>query len=136
MFDLANITVDLDARPLELRHPQTGEVLKGKDGKAWTVLLHGHDSEQYKRHARKFLNERMNAGKKNLKVEQVEREAVEQLVGLTAGWKNIVLNGEELEYSTDKAREIYADPRYSWLRDQVESFASDRANFLPQSPES
>lgn len=135
MFDLADIKISLDAMECEIRHPSTGEVLMGKNG-AFVILLHGEDSDVYKKHARRLLNARMNAGKKKMKVEDIEREALDQLVTLTAGWREIYWGGKPFEYSEDAARELYSNGEYGWLRQQVESFISDRSNFLPKSPES
>ncbi|MBC8718826.1 hypothetical protein [Ochrobactrum sp. Marseille-Q0166] len=135
MFDLSEIKINLDAMECEIRHPATGEVLKGKDG-PFVILLHGQDSEIYKNHARKLLNARMNAGKKKMRVEDIEREALDQLVSLTVGWKNLYWAKKPLEYSADEARKLYSNGEYSWLREQVETFIADRSNFLPKSPES
>lgn len=134
-MDLANIAVNLDAMPVELRHPQTAEVLKDKDGNPFTVLVHGQDSEPYKKHARKILNGRLKGKNKDMNVEAVEKEATETLVSLTAGWSGMVMNGKPLAYSADAARGLYSDPQYPWLREQIETFIADRSNFLPKSPE-
>lgn len=136
MFDLADIKISLDAMECEIRHPQTAEVLKNAEGEPFVIHVYGHDSEQYKKHARKLLDLRLKGKKKDLGANEIEAEAIELLISLTVGWSGIVFDKKPLVFSTAAARDLYGNPAYAWLKEQVEAFVQDRSNFLPKSPES
>lgn len=137
MFDLNSLAINLDAQPCELRHPNTGEILYGDEEKTkpWTVYVYGLDSEQHQKYARKFLNARANSKQKNLRVEDAEKEAIEQLIGMTERLENIVIDKSKPDQKFDATREnlltLYSDRRFRWARDQIEAFIADRSNFLP-----
>lgn len=114
---------------LELTHPKTGE----KIGAVINVL--GVDSHQYQAKFRELQRKRLNQINKNPRrllqtPEQTDAEALELLAAVTTGWNGVVLDGKDLAFSEDAARELYA--RFAWIREQVDQAVGDRANFLPQ----
>ena len=50
------------------------------------------------------------------------------LAELTIGWKNITLDGKEIPFSKEKAKELYS--KYPLLKRQVDTFVIDNKNFL------
>jgi len=50
------------------------------------------------------------------------------VIRCTLAWRGIVYEGEALECNPGNARRLYA--ALPWLREQVEAFIADRANFL------
>ena len=56
---------------------------------------------------------------------------LELLVASTLGWR-----GAAQPYSTAAVRELYADPRRRWLRDQVQAALDDREAFIARSANS
>jgi hypothetical protein len=61
---------------------------------------------------------------------QSSDDGIETMSSLVIGWKNLVLNKEPLKFTLQAAIKLLTD--YPWIRDQVNSFASERANFLPK----
>jgi|SRR5471030_37307 len=105
---------------MKLLHPATGEVIKNEDGKEWVVTVAGTDSDRWKASIRASARKR---GRN-------EDDVSETLASLIVGWKNLVLNKETLKFTPQAAIKLLTD--YPWIRDQVNTFASERANFLPK----
>jgi len=66
-----------------------------------------------------------------LRAEDIESDFTEKLARLTKGWLLVTLEGVplEVEFSLAAARELYAMPELSWLRDQVAEFAAELGNY-------
>ncbi|MFV1943912.1 hypothetical protein VPH49_24240 [Pseudomonas luteola] len=115
---------------LHLRHPTTGEKLYTEDGQPITIRMAGTDSSIYRNAIKDMVRQRK--GVKTTTPEQGEAFALDLLTSITLDWKNIVLSddGEPLQFSPENARNLYAE--YTWIREQADEFAGDRANFLPK----
>ena len=107
---------------LELEHPKTSEPLD------MHIKLLGRDSEAYKKQVRKNQDKNLKKGLRNLKSENLENETIELLTACTVDWKGVVYQGGELECTKENIRWVYKE--YDWLREQVDEFVGDRANFL------
>lgn len=111
---------------LSLEHPVTGEEL------GITITLLGTDSAVYRNHARELQRARIAkmAKSRNKKIDfsVTEDEEADALAVCTVGWSGVVLNGKELEFSHDAAVDLYVS--YPWIKEQVDAFIGDRANFL------
>ena len=105
---------------MKLLHPGTGEVIKNDDGKEWVMTVAGTDSDRWKATIRTAARKRG----------QSSDDGIETMSSLVIGWKNLVLNKEPLKFTPQAAIKLLTD--YPWIRDQVNSFASERANFLPK----
>jgi len=105
---------------MKLLHPGTGEVIKNDDGKEWVVTVAGTDSDRWKATIRTAARKRG----------QSSDDGIETMSSLVIGWKNLVLNKEPLKFTPQAAIKLLTD--YPWIRDQVNSFASERAIFLPK----
>ncbi len=70
-------------------------------------------------------------GRLKLTPDEIERETVELLASLTAGWKLIAPDGSAIDepFSHENAKELYGNPAVAWIREQVNEFAADRENF-------
>lgn len=117
---------------LTLTHPQTGAALPGR------ITLLGQDSAAWEDKTRELMKgrvERLARNRKNrASLEEMEAETIDQLVAVTTGWSGIVLSGEAIPFSADKARWLYAS--YPWIREQAYEAVNDRGNFLPRSASS
>lgn len=51
------------------------------------------------------------------------------------GWKGLKENGEDIPYSTEKAKEILSDPGLDVLRELIEDFATNDENFYTEGAE-
>lgn len=132
-MDLKLIKTAEEPTRLDLRHPGTGEMLKyGKDNeKTMHLLLHGRDSETYRKHQRKLLDKRLKEQQKFRQVKmtasQLEDEAIDQLAIVTVGGA-VFLDGKEVVLDSGKAADLYRE--YPWIKEQAEMHIEDRSNFL------
>lgn len=113
---------------MEVKHPTTGDVLKDGEEPV-TITLVGADSQQYRDVQRSFQNARLRDARKPVTAEQLETQATATLAACTLGWSGIELDGQKLDCTVPNAKRLYA--RLPWLREQVDAFISERANFLP-----
>lgn len=131
-MDLAKLNVKASAEQgatLHLRDPFTGEELFNDDKSPMTISLLGKDSEPYRRITRANANKSLNKGRVKLTVEKFEQDGVDLLAAVTTGW-HIQFGQTMLEFSTAKAKELYSDPEYKWVQEQVDEFVAERSNFL------
>ena len=127
-MDLSNLAATQDAKSLELLHPSTGAVLKDDSGKEFTIDLLSSDTNSYKSE----FNKLMKAAREQ-KGEQTAREAEEKacdmLAKITVGC-HLVMNGKPLKFSFSAMKDLYFNPEFTWIREQVEAFIRDRGNFI------
>jgi len=126
-MDLSKLNSE-DEATLEIVHPSTGEPLGIK------ITVAGIDSKIYREAQRKVSNKRLKQTfgrgvvNKTPTVEEFEAETVDILAKCTMSWQNIVWEEKELPCNYENAKMIYI--KLIWLRDQVDAFINDRANFL------
>lgn len=129
-MDIASLTaVDDDGAVLHLRHPVTGAPLFDGD-KPVTITLAGKDSQRYRTAQRVNANRYIRQGRKiTPTVESFEADMTEVLAACTVAWTCIDLDGDAVPATKEGARKVYTDPRCAWMREQVDAFIDDRANF-------
>ena len=135
-MDLGNldtVAVSEKGATLYLTHPDTGEPLHCDDGTPMTIEVLGMDSKTYRNKVDSLQNKRWSSGRMRMTAQRNEVDAVEILASCTITW-NIQLRGNKVEPSPDNYRQVYKNPGLRWLRDQVDNFMGDRANFLPPPP--
>ena len=111
-----------------LRHPASGEELRADDGSDMCIELLGMDSPEYRQLIRAAASRNVSRGRKRPSPELLEQEAITLLAGVTKGWSGIVVDGENLSFSQEAAKQLYTD--YAWIREQVDEFVGERGNFL------
>lgn len=115
-----------EGAPLEIVHPATLEPLM-HDEKPVTIWLLGQDStifrDEIQRRAKSQLNKRQK-----IDIDKVAGDSADLLAVLTVGWYGIEEGGKALECTRENAKSIYQ--KYGWLRQQVDEFIGDRANFF------
>lgn len=125
-FDLASLDSSAKAErgaELEVLHPVTGEKL------GIVILLAGMDSAVYRNAIAAIANRRTKeATRRNISFDDLQKENIEILSRCTLNWSGVVLDGKGLPYSREAAVSAYT--RFPWLREQVETFISNRANYL------
>ena len=125
-FDLAKLdTAKVAEEGAELRvtHPTTGEDL------GITITLIGTDSKTFRDISKSRATASLKKKTREIDLDQNESDAVELLAKCTKGWTGITENGKEVAFSYDNAVQLYT--KYLWLREQIDRFMADRANFLP-----
>lgn len=110
-----------------------GAIRRDRNGNPVTITLLGVDSETYRKAQRKNMNKRFsrrNPGK--ITAEELDVESLEVLAACTTAWSGICdRSGNPVPCNAANAKALYeAAPE---LRDQVDRFINDRANFLPTS---
>ena len=136
MLDISSLDTSARAEEgadLVVRHPTEGYPLKDADGRLLTIRVVGRDSERSRRAEQAVQDRRvrMNKGRGFLSSAEMDDDLIEVLAACTLGWEPFTLHGEVYEYSRENARKLYE--RVIFIREQVEAFRSDRANFLPSS---
>lgn len=120
---------------MTVRHPVSDAVLEGTDGQAITITLAGSDSERFRKVQRASTNRRLktqSSRRGQVTSEELEADSLETLAACTISWRGLVVDGEALECNAANARKAYK--RLPWLKEQVDAFVGDRANFLKASP--
>lgn len=130
-MDLKNLNTTTSGETgawLHLRHPSTDELLfsDDKEKKPMRIELCGADSKRFRKINAQLV--RKMQGKKKQTSDDIEDGVTEQLVGVTLGWQNIIMDGKEVIFDQLAANDIYSE--YRWIREQVAAFVSDRSNFL------
>lgn len=116
---------------MEVRSPNTGEVLRWPDGRPWTITYYGADSERVAKVAReqsdKRIESRMRANTP-LRTARLEKDSIELLVTATKSWDIPLGDGSPAKNSPEEYRTAYT--KYKWLYEQGNDFTGTRANFL------
>jgi hypothetical protein len=114
-----------------------GSPLVAKSGGPVRIRLLGVDSTQYRsatrETVRKRLAKRAASGSAQTPLsgddmDEVERDTLDLLVTCTVGWENVMTpQGEAIPCGPDNARALFES--YPVIREQVEAFIGNRANF-------
>lgn len=130
MFNLDSLALK-DTTVLQLRHPVSDEPLF--DGEAVVgIELYGTASKQYRNAITAMQNRALRRGNKQKPTaEQLRDEAVNLLVACSAAGVNLEYAGAPLD-NADAFREMYSDPKFSWVKDQVDEALGDVSRFLGQ----
>jgi hypothetical protein len=117
------------AQRMELLNPATEETLRGEDGEAIWIEVHSADSDMFRSAMRRYGNKKLQKGSKKQTVEEVEEVSCKILAEATSAWSNnLIVNGEHPECTAKNAEWLYEE--YLWIREQVDKFVNERANFL------
>jgi hypothetical protein len=117
---------------LLLVHPVTRQPMRDKEGNPAYIDHYSSDSEIARKHQRNIQRRRLAMrGRMKITPEELEAEALDILAALTVGWHLVDLKGDviDIEFKQEKARQLYASPAVSWLREQIDESTADRANF-------
>lgn len=128
-MDLSDLDFSNDS-VMTLVHPATGEPVMTADGKPVTFTLIGADSEEAIKAKREAINRRI-ADKSNrpVRAEFIDDQAITLLSRCFKAWSGVTWEGKQLTCSPENAAMIMR--KRPWIREQVDAFVSDRANFTP-----
>lgn len=121
---------------LHLLHPVTKAPLYADDKaskKPMTITVLGADGDRFNELRRELIDDRIakmqdQRNPEKMSAKAIEEASIEHLVSITVGFENLIVDGKPFDYSKANARKLYAQ---KWIREQVEQFANNRANFLP-----
>ena len=117
-----------------VQHPiDDTNMLDEETGESVVITLIGQDSKSVQKLVHKITNRKLARTFKrgrgiSIKAEQIDTDALEILATCTKAWEGIVVDGEKLQCTFENAKKVYE--RFPWLREQVDDFTTDRANFL------
>lgn len=123
--------MDLSSLALE----QTAEMIlkdpvSGVDTDA-VIVLYGKDSKQYRDafalQAKKAAA--MKASDSDYQ-EKLSELGLDIFIKCTKDWRNVGLDGKELECTPENVAMMYKDERFVWIHDQISAFMEKRANFM------
>lgn len=136
-MDLSKINLEKMAEQgadMELMHPVDNEVMLQDNKSPITIKLVGTDSKAYRNKNRDFQRKRIakmtKSRTKTIDYTVSDEDACELLAECTIGWSGIVVEGKPLEFSKENAEILYM--QFNWIREQVDAFIGDRANFFPK----
>lgn len=131
-------TQDITYR-MEVIHPVSGLPMKGPDGAtAWVELLsvNSEAAEAWKRQQFEAMQRHRNRRNAVESYDATQQKSAHLLAQLTVDWNlpvDIAGRPIDLPFSRERAEELYAHPRMSWLRKQVDEAIADDANFIDAS---
>lgn len=135
-----------EGRKLAVLHPEDKVPLFAGEGEGKvpvTITLQGRDSDTYiraERSNRELAFDQMTRKGKFKAAEQDHRNdallaaCTTTWTGIPKGWIDGTDDETPVEFSRESALALYANPGVKWLREQVDEFVGERANFLPSSP--
>lgn len=139
-FDFASVdtkTLSEKGVPITIRRLD-GQPLLDRDGKEVTITLLGPDSAKYRALTRENVRKRLERRAQGAvpltveEVDEVENDSIEILAVCTASWSGVnTPQGEAIECTVDNARKLYLN--YPVIREQVDAFIGNRANFIQAS---
>lgn len=130
-MDLASIDTKDTANQgavLELRGPDES-ALRKEDGSPITITLLGKDSDVFIKATNANTNRILKqGGRAKITAEGSRADGIAVLARCTVDWDGIKVEGEELACTYENAVKLY--DRFGFIREQVDEFIGDRANFL------
>jgi hypothetical protein len=132
-MDLMNLIPTVDTIEVELKHPQTFELLKNEDGSVMTITVYAPHSKEYKSAVHEQTNIRLKQmqakGNRNtnlITAEELEAATIKMLVKTTKDW-NITSGGKTPKFTSDEATKIYKE--VFWIKDQIEDAVGEAEVF-------
>ena len=128
-FDLTSLDTNEAAEKgavCEIMHPTENTPLGIK------ITLAGADSDIYRKTVNKSVNKRVQRLRPGQSVpftaEEQEESGLNLLAICTLAWEGVIVEGEELPCTQENVKMVYQ--RFPWIKEQVDQFIGDRANFL------
>lgn len=138
MTDLADLMTSPESPAwITLEHPTTFKPLADPNGNLMQVAIWGPDSTAVRESERRISAEimeraaRSRGGKFRSSPQMIESNDRQRFMSRVANWKNLVLNSEPFVYSEANKAMIYDDPKFGFIRRQIELAFGDDGAFLP-----
>lgn len=133
-FDLSSLALK-ETFALQLKHPVEGYPLFAdkEEKKPIVINLYGKSSKPYQKAVTAMQSRalRRQAKKAEVTPEQLQSESLAMLEACSESAENLVLDGKPISTSAE-LRALYENPKFSWIRDQVDESLGDLSNFLSQ----
>lgn len=131
-MDLANL--DFGKNPeitavMNVIHPITGEEMFQDDGVTpVTVTLLGMESSVAKRITKARAQKQLNKRNQKVDLDEAREFTISLQAKLITASQGLTENGQDLDL-TDHVTSVDVLTRFNWLREQIDEFITDRANF-------
>ncbi len=109
-------------------HPVTQEEMIGPDGEFVTITLLGMESAVAKRMTKARAQKQLNARKNKIDIDEARAFTTSLQAKLIVKSHGLMENGQELDMTNPKVA-VDVLTRFSWLREQIDEFVTDRGNF-------
>lgn len=109
-------------------HPITGEEMFQEDDTPVTITLLGMESSIAKRVTKARAQKQLNKRNQKVDLDEAREFTISLQAKLITASQGLTENGQDLDL-TDPATSVDVLTRYSWLREQIDEFITDRANF-------
>lgn len=130
MNDLSDFDLRDRTAVLELRNPLTGETIWHDDGRPFAITLRSRDHLQVEKASDGIISETLRGMNVIKGAARVRDDIIKILTAATVSW-DIIVGGECPECTPLNVTHLYRTQ--SWIREQVDTFVSDRTNFLSRS---
>lgn len=130
-MDLANLDLSKNAEieaVLHVVHPISLEEQFDDNGNPVTITVLGMESSIAKRIGKARAQKQLNSRKNKQDLDEIKEFSISLLAKLTVASSGFKENGIEVNLA-DNNEAIRVYNQYSWLRDQLDEFIMDRANF-------
>lgn len=130
-MDLANLDLSKNAEieaVLHVVHPISLEEQFDDNGNPVTITVLGMESSIAKRIGKARAQKQLNSRKNKQDLDEIKKFSISLLAKLTVASSGFKENGIEINLA-DNNEAIRVYNQYSWLRDQLDEFIMDRANF-------
>lgn len=109
-------------------HPVTQEEMVAADGQPVTITLLGMESAVAKRMTKARAQKQLNSRKNKVDIDEARAFTTSLQAKLIVKSHGLAENGQELDM-TDPSVATDVLTRFSWLREQIDEFVTDRGNF-------
>lgn len=122
--DLLTQDAHEEGAEVEILHPST------RKGTGFYIKVLGVDSLEFQKAERNIRNQTIKvlSEKKELTAESQIESEIDHLVAITVGWRGIEFEGKAKDFTKKACKELYT--KSPGVRQQVDRFVSDRANFI------
>lgn len=114
-----------------------GDAITDADGKEAFIDLLPLNSSVARRLDEQMADKRLAQRKiKPLTSKEIADAQIGKIAALTKAWHLVLPDGTvmDVECNEANARDLYAEPSFDWIRQQVEEFLFDRSNFFQNLP--
>lgn len=125
-FDLS--TTAAAAAVMTVQNPITSEDMYDADGNPVTITLLGMESDVAKRVTKARAQKQLNQRKQKIDIDEARAFTISLQCKLIVASSGLSDNGTPLDMTNPQvAQEVLT--KYSWLREQIDEFVTDRSNF-------
>lgn len=104
-----------------------------ESGLGWHFTLRSPDSDEVRKVERDWQNKRLARRKMTLTAESIEAGGDAKIQAAVTGWRfdeGSSFEGGKPEFSSTKLREIIRNPKYRWIRNQLDQELGDASSFF------